>query len=196
MYKIVDVTGDGSCFYRAIFRVLKEKDALLEGEDAFVKKLREVVSKMALTDKIMKDIYNNLKAMDKRSYKMAIQSSFPSWFSKMFKVLPSTEEEFRKKYSNGVKMMSNWASEVDIRLVKIFMRKILRMKLIVVNKPPEKNLIIKKSEVYVLNRGEVHYNAIIFICEDKKIMNPKTQRCVKQNSCKGYEIRALALKQT
>lgn len=222
--KIIDVTGDGSCFFRALYVALKHKTLVTRfmrkasirsfkcTEEEFVESIRSVLSKL-ITDKndknMVHEVYNNLRVLSKSDYKEIVHSSFPAWFTSSFSTLPKTEQEFRTKFARGVAVKSNWVSEIEVAIVAKILYE-LKYHLHIFNNVPSKDFAFKHNAIYLLNRGEVHYNVLIVddndygskdrdikkqkakekekICKDGTILNPETKRCVSQTSCKGYEI--------
>lgn len=210
-FKIVDVTGDGSCFFRALYLVLKQKNGIprliknyqennlhVEGEEEFVSMMRILLAKLIVEKKdwgIIHDVYQNLKHLDKRDYTSILKTSFPSWFVAMFRTLPKTEQVFRNKFANGILSKSNWVSEIEVTIVaKMLQETKFYLHIFTGKSLPNKRFAFAPKGLYLLNLNEVHYNAIIpdlssnKVCMEGKILNPVTYRCVLQTSCKGYEV--------
>lgn len=232
-YKIVDVKGDGSCFFRSIYKVAESKRMINRvlkkmgrqnkssssiDEDAFVVFFRKGLAERIIANKdygVIHDVYITLQGLSKQDYRVILESSFPSWFVRKFgKNLPPKEEDFRVSFATSVsETKSNWASEIEVTVVKEIFKREMKANFIVFNSPPKKTYPFLKSGWYLLNRGEVHYNAIIVKfandttspkkskmrmkniaspkqkeCKATHVLNPETKRCVLRNSCKGYEI--------
>lgn len=218
--KIVDVKGDGSCFYRSLYESANNRPRMVERmlkkmghivsttkptQTQFVQHFRLGLSKRIVDQKdygVIKDVYTNLKAMDSKNYKEIMTSSFPSWIVREFKQLPKTEASFRKAFAQGVLSMSAWASEIEVRIVNEILKKELKSRLGVFNSPPRSSFQFKKNVLYLINRDELHYNAIVIEdkdlkekrtdCSEDQIRNPDSNRCVSRSSCKGWEVRARA----
>jgi hypothetical protein len=95
---------------------------------------------------------------------MLLESSFPKWFVTRFKrSLPASELIFRKQYAKGILEKSNWVSEIEVRLLSLYMKKNYKLNIKVYNKPPPPRRINKPNTISVLNKGEYHYNAIISV---------------------------------
>lgn len=231
MYKLIDVKGDGSCFYRSLYVVLKGrklqhrflKSICEKGytktftEDDFVNHARQGISNLIQEQKDygeLHSIFKHLSELDKVDYKEILNSSFPTWFTTTFNKLPKSESSFRKKFAAGITSMDHWASEIDIRIISNLLKKELHLDLIIFNNIPSAKQQFKPNAIYLLNRSEFHYNAIIpkpaitnsnaktqlsnihkqstkqktKECPSTHILNPKTSRCVKKSSCKGYEV--------
>uniref|UniRef100_A0A6C0BF96 OTU domain-containing protein n=1 Tax=viral metagenome TaxID=1070528 RepID=A0A6C0BF96_9ZZZZ len=211
-YKIEDVMGDGSCFFRSLYVVLKHKKIasrfikqfandfkLKGGEEEFVETMRKLLVNLIIQKKdwdIVHNVYQNLKLLKRTDYITIIQTSFPTWFVSSFSYLPKTEWDFRKKFAQGVLVKSHWVSEIEVAIVAKMISE-LKYNLQIFNKLPRKDFVFEPRGLYLLNRNEVHYNAIIVDntkekkekkCNEGQILNPKTRRCVSQTSCKGYEV--------
>lgn len=217
--KTLDVRGDGSCFFRALYhgatsrglltkviarlhRAGESKDAPPENatEDQFVKYVRLTIAHaiLARRDKgVVRNAFKFLGGMDEETYDEALESTFPDWFVKVFKDgVGKSEREFRATVAKGVLKTGNWAGQIDLEILNKLLG--TKMRIVVLNSSGAvKKLKPIKGEIYVLNHGEVHYNAVLVkkteakkkTCEADKVLNPKTQRCVLKNSCKGYEVR-------
>jgi hypothetical protein len=210
-YIIQDVKGDGSCFLRSLYVVLKHKkiasrfikqfsNDFKRGEDEFVETMRKLLVNIIIQKKdwdIVHNVYQNLKLMKRIDYITIIQTSFPPWFVSSFSYLPKTEWDFRKKFAQGVLEKSHWVSEIEVAIVSKMISE-LKYNLHIFNRLPRKDFAFEPRGLYLLNRNEVHYNAIIVDyskasplpkkCNNGYILNPKTHRCVSNTSCKGYEV--------
>jgi hypothetical protein len=226
-FRVVDVRADGSCFYRSLYlasksvnadgRLLKKLSGVASSkfvtpssENDFVQRVRDALSARILSKNdggIVKDVYQNLKIIQPRDYKAIMTTSFPTWFVSTFKKLPSSEQEFRKEFAQGMVNMSSWASEIEVRIVNDFLKREMKMPLVIFNSPPRPEYAFKKNTMYLLNKNELHYNAIIVTmeqkphvkvtiihgCKESQVLNPATGRCVSKTSCKGYEVRLRTL---
>lgn len=210
-WRLKDVKGDGSCFFRSIFhsaRHGKILPAVLKrlnikdkpDEEGFVRQVRDTLAYMVLQREdrgIMTNIFEHLKELSSADYKQVITSSFPAWFVAAFRKLPKTENVFRDKFAEGVRKVTSWASEIEVRLLKLAIERDGKYELVILNTPPTSTTRFKKRGVYVLNLGEAHYNAVLIStskakvtkeCKQDQIYNEKTRRCVSRKSCKGYEL--------
>lgn len=212
-YKVVDVKADGSCFYRAIYKSLGEtrvpqvvsalkpvvKTPKVADDTEFATFLRGVVSKR-IQEKddmnIIHEIYTNLNGLDEDDY-AEVLDAFPSWFEDEFETLPATETAFRKEIAKAVRVLSNWASQVDITLIQQIFSQQLGINVHIFNKKPSETYRFKSDTIYLLNLDETHYNAIIpnlkkqpkvVECEPAKILNPLTGRCVLRSGCTGLRV--------
>lgn len=212
--KIVDVNADDSCFFRSIYISLRHGRMMSafmsrlgirkhpKSEEEFVGFVRERLAKLIETKEdadIIESVYNNLKTFGKPDYKVVLSSSFPSWFRAAFKTLPKSEGTFREKFAAGVRDKSSWASEIEVRILRDHFERDGKYQLVILNKRPSPRMKLNKRTIYVLNIGELHYNAVLpsskvkeedseASCPPQKVMNPETKRCVSRESCKGYEI--------
>lgn len=218
-YRAVDVKGDGSCFFRSLFvaakhkriagRILKHLGGNREAakdEDAFVLEVRVAIARMIEQHEdngLVSDVYQNLKSVNAASYKFMARSTFPQWFMRAFPSIPSSERQFRERLSEEIRKMSSWAGEIEYRLLRDVLKKKLKMHLIVLNSSPRTMKVFKKNALYLINRGEAHYNALLvdFVdegsakkekkekrCTAQQVYNPVTRRCVSRDSCTGYKV--------
>lgn len=214
-YKIVDVIGDGSCFFRSIYKYLKYLNILeyvslklnnnmfkVTDQNDFIILLRKVLSNEVKEQKsdIVKNVYNTLSELDKNTYNTLIQS-FPEWFIKAFKKLPNNENTFRNKISKEIKELHNWVGEIEVKLTEQLFYKLFKFKIIILNSINlKKEYKFKNNTIYLLNIDEMHYNAIFpnikpkFVikitktCPEEKILNTITNRCVLKTSCTGLKV--------
>lgn len=214
-YKTVDVTGDGSCFFRSIYQCLKSVDKIdevkgvlkynkrsptIEDETDFVKFLRTVLSKRIQSKDdmgVVQEIYAHLSTLDEDTYNVMLESSFPDWFVEEFKTLPAKETTFRNKIEKAVKDLTNWAGQLEITLTQQLFSQLVGIHIHIFNHKPAANYRFKKDTIYLLNVREVHYNAIIPAtkksisvksCPEGKIINPLSGRCVLKSSCIGLKV--------
>ena len=156
---------------------------------------------------IIHESYQVFKALSKEDYKIMLNSSFPSWFQRAFAKLPSTEQEYREGFAKHTLSLSSWVSELEVHITKAFLAK-CKIQLHVFNKQgsPRRFKDYKSGVIYLLNQNEIHYNSVLVTlqqkkkqiitptkqtaktCPEGKILNPLTNRCLLQHSCKGYEV--------
>ena len=183
-YKIKDVKGDGSCFYRSVYGAAKASKLLKKmtkcfgvgvgvgvgagdgagdiDEDDFVELVRACMSQRIRDGNdfgIIHDMFMSFKEYDSKTYK-AILVGMPAWFVKSFPKKPRDEMQFRMKIAEKIRLKSSWASEIDITLFQKIVascssgRRVL--KVVVLNSTPTR-FSPRKNCIYVINRGEVHY---------------------------------------
>ena len=179
--EILDVRGDGSCFYRSIYNSVKNTKIInriipffnylyndLEivenpSEKGFVKFTRLLISKLILSNndyKIVKDVYNNLKSLTKDEYKEVI-TSFPDWFDFTYSSMQKISEDyFRIFIATNVKKTKNWVSQIEIEILQNLLAEI-DLTLIIINNNIKRGFRFKKNEIYILNIGEYHYKSIL-----------------------------------
>lgn len=208
---IRDVKGDGSCFFRALYnsalrtgnltrimrrlritddvRMAINKDGMSTAEDAFVRSVRRFLSEFIIGSHTIREIYTYLKGIretDKMTY-YAILESYPSWFQNKFMKhkLPSSCETFATILSQQVLKMTNWVSEIEVRLV---LENLRRIPITILNNLPTVPKRIACDEIYIFNQGEFHYKYIL--CRDcrPKLLNPPTKRCVDKNGAVGKRL--------
>ena len=222
-FTIKDVCGDGSCFYRSLYVALLAKNKRLPqkllqhtdatdksyGEDAFVSAYRQHLAYIIRRNqdfKVSSKVYKELRDLADADYKLILKSSFPRWFQTRFKTLPPNLSDFKKQFAEGVTQMSNWASEIDVRITKELVRSRLGgLELVIMNQNPPKDFKPQRKTLYLINKNEVHYNALVSLkqvtkspqqptttpkrCDPAtKILNPKSNRCVLKTSCTGLRV--------
>lgn len=215
-YHVKDVAGDGSCFFRSIYQALLNvnkvehvvqslhkgpKPRKVDTEDKFVRFIRNVLAKKIATKEdmnLISEIYNHLSSLDEATYN-AIVYSFPEWFSETFPDgIPKTETTFRNKVVKQITNAYNWAGQLEVTLTQQIFKQLLEIEIHIFNHQPKITYRFSPDKIYILNKGEVHYNAIIpgfkqptpsfKVCPQDKILNKLTNRCVLRTSCKGLEI--------
>lgn len=212
-YEIHDVKGDGSCFYRSVYGAAKSNgvlDHILRcftdlaevDENKFVQLVRYYISERIRSKNdfnVIRDVHGQLSTLDKKDYAMVLKS-MPSWFAKSFRTLPKSEMIFRNTIAEKILLNTSWAGEIDI---SIFMKVLhgcqKHVTLVILNNIPV-NFKPKRRHLYVLNRGEVHYNYLSSLvygnspshvykpCPEGKMINPATKRCVKINGYIGKKL--------
>jgi hypothetical protein len=176
-FVIKDVHGDGSCFYRALYTSAKYTDlvqkliSLLAGrerkkvvsEDKFVALARRYISRRVLKENdggVVKEVYNHLYSLEKENY-AAVMVAFPSWFRKRFRKLPKDEDTFRTAFAQAILETENWVSEIEIRIL-LWVLSTTSIQLEIVNtKPKGTQRKWNANTMYVWNRNEAHYLAIL-----------------------------------
>lgn len=213
-YKVCDVKGDGSCFFRSVFNSAKavgalkhvSKRLLLKSykepmtEYEFVKGVRSSISEMISQSKdkgVVKKVYQYLLTLDKETYATMLDTTFPTWFAKYFAKIPKNEVSFREKLAKGVSKTTHWVSEIEVTLVKKLIETRSTWRLVVLNNNEQAKRTPKKREIVIINVNEIHYKALLPLkkCpEITKILNPQTNRCVNKSSCKGFELQLKAMR--
>lgn len=216
-YKIEDVMGDGSCFFRSIYQALFStnqvehvvkslhngpKPPKVDTEDKFVRFLRSQLAKRIVKKddmNMISEIYNHLQTLDEQTYQ-AIIHSFPEWFQESFPDgMPKTETTFRNKIVKQITNVYNWAGQIEVTLTQQIFTQVLDINIHIFNHSPKTTYRFATNTLYLLNKGEVHYVAILpqykttqatstKMCPPEKILNKLTNRCVLRTSCKGLEI--------
>lgn len=213
---IHDVAGDGSCFFRSIYYALLNvskvdhvvktlhqgpKPPKVDTEDKFVRFIRNLLAKkIAQKDdmNMITEIYDHLSSLDESTYE-AIIYSFPDWFKETFPDgMPKKEVTFRNRVVKAVTNFYNWAGQIEVTLTQQIFKQHLNIDIHIFNHQPKPSYKFDQQKLYVLNKGEVHYNAILpqykqaqpktKTCSPEKILNRLTNRCVLRTSCKGLEI--------
>ena len=191
--EVRDVRGDGNCYYRSLYNVMKYYRRLgifgaqhptidIKTEDIFIQSIRNRLSEAILsgTDGVIGDIYKgyvDIYEVDKATYRMKLESA-PFWFQIKYKKMPDTEAKFRTSFAKAIQKMDTWAGEIDIILVNQLIVSKLPFRFVILNDRIPKGFKLKKDRYYIINKGEVHYNYVVKLCPPKKIINPLTYRCI------------------
>lgn len=216
-WKIKHIKADGNCFYRALYNAATEtgnigKFAKCFGialaapavtaeaaECAFVAQMRAAMAARILgggADDITTSMYHRLAAVyreDRDTYR-AILQAFPAWTAKSLRKFPKTIEKFRQKFARHVQRDCTWASELEVRIVSEILAKYRRgtIQLCILNRVPRATDQLDCKIMYLLNDSEVHYNILVCReCPAKKIINPKTRRCVTKDGAIGKRLRKI-----
>ena len=181
-FKLIDVKGDGSCFYRSIYHSIRNTIMLekiirffnyLYNEDVelsynpseygFVKFTRLLLAKLIFSRndyKIVKDVFKYLNTLDEDTYNQVV-SSFPDWFVKSysyFKKMP--EHNFRIYLGTSIEKTKNWVSQIEINIIQKVLEEI-GITIIILNNTVKRKIKFKKNEIYILNIDEYHYKSIV-----------------------------------
>lgn len=200
-----NVKGDGSCMFRSVYASAQDRGLLKRlcrhfqissnaSEDEFILALRQFLSQNVAKGNdfnMIHDIYAYLKDLDNDTFD-AYMDSASEWFVETVKPMPTSEKTFRQRVSKGLQQIGNWANQLELDLIRAFLNK-SKISIHVCNSENTAKRFFTslskadKNTLYILNKDEVHYNAIIL---DEMILNPATNRYVSKHSCKGYELRA------
>jgi hypothetical protein len=184
-YKLLNVNGDGSCFYRSLYNCLKHGNSLESAishfnhlneevsnsvidENEFVRLVRYTLSYLIRSGKdykIIKSVYNNFESYDKETFKEVLKS-FPAWFNREFLLIKDygekimTNKIFRRIISESVKENNNWVSEIEIEIIKnVFLE--IGLCVMIINNSVKENFIFNSKTLYVMNIREYHYVSIL-----------------------------------
>ena len=181
VYDILDVAGDGSCFYRALYVVLKENDKIMDfikcihkrsgldknvPENIFVEFVRKTLSNKTTTGKdenhsedtytYLKSIYNPKNKEMLETYNLQIDSSFAI---DQLRTLPTSLTAFRRIIGNYLQNISCYANQYDIDLITKLCNSI---KFHIFNdNPPSKSYNFDHNIIYLLRVNNNHYRSII-----------------------------------
>ena len=176
-YKVVDVDGDGSCFYRAIYVVLKHKKNIMKfikcfnlrsglketiTEEEFVKWLR-TDTLATKTDKgndknQSKNTYANLKDLPMDTYRTYIDGT---WQIKELNNKPKSLTEFRKIIAQYIGDISKYANQYDKDLIDVFIEGVFKIN--IMQTLPELDYKFEDNTIYLLRINNNHYQAILVI---------------------------------
>ena len=176
-YKVVDVDGDGSCFYRAIYVVLKHKRNIMKfikcfnlrsglketiTEEEFVKWLRTdtlATKTNKGNDKNQsKNTYANLKDLPMDTYRTYIDGT---WQIKELKNKPKSLTEFRKIIAEYISDTTKYANQYDKDLIDAFIEGVFKIN--VIQTLPELDYNFEDNTIYLLRINNNHYQAILVI---------------------------------
>jgi hypothetical protein len=180
-YQLLDVKGDGSCFYRSIYNSAKHTNLLKRvvdqfssiggyeiekqpSENEFVKLIRYTLSDMVKYSEdygIIKDVHKYFKSLDRETYREVL-NAFPDWFERAFRNFKDDEsrKRFRNTFSDSIKKVNNWVTEIEIEIIKNVLME-AGIVVIVINNNVKRNFVFEPDTIYVLNIGEYHYNSIL-----------------------------------
>jgi hypothetical protein len=173
-YKIVNVSGDGSCFYRAIYLVLQTNTKIMEfikcfnqrsgqkeniKENDFVEWVRKSLAAKTLSGKdndISRNTYNTLKALPTKEYKTYIESS---WNIESLKTIPKTLKAFRTIVSEYIEDISNYANQYDVELIDALCNDTFKIRSL--QYLPALDYNFEPNGIYILRVNNNHYQAIL-----------------------------------
>lgn len=211
-YKVGEVIGDGSCFFRALYNAARNTGNIFKliecfmsqtipnvhlskwTEDYFVDKIRKQFSnriKLGNDYNLSREIYEYLLEMyqtDKKTYHQILKA-FPSWAVKEFKTAPSSLNKFRNLFAEHVAKRTSWVSELEVRLMQKLLMRCTGLKLVIFNNlPSNPSNKLDCNTMYLVNQGEVHYEYLLCRECDPKILNPFTVRCVNEQGATHRKI--------
>ena len=174
-YEIVDVEGDGSCFYRAIYVSLRKQNNIMKfikcfnlrsglketiTEDAFVDWIRETLGKKTFSgtdNDLSKKTYETLKTLSLEDYREYITETWN--ISILKKDKPKTLKEFRTIISEYIKDKYKYANEYDKELLQAFCKDTIKFK--ISNTLPNSDIKLNTDMVYLYRINDIHYQALI-----------------------------------
>ena len=171
-FSTVDVKGDGSCFFRAIY-----KSAKLNGmenisqlvkchttEDDFVVCLRKQIASFIRTKdpQFLKDIFNNWWELRKenkdRTTLRAVFDLQPAWYWTAFKLVAQDDyAQFKYNVIRAVQDPKNYVGEIEVVIVSELLNQVGISLSIIDNVMP---INPQKNTIYVVNKDNVHYLAV------------------------------------
>lgn len=168
-YNIVDVEGDGACFYRALYLSLNHIDMLdrycrclelvnVTSETSFVNAMKAKIVANMIDSEYISNMYDELKTKDKQTYKEII-AGWDANVRMRLKVLPKTLDEFKTVLREEISKISCYATEIEISYIKSICDDVVNITVIIDNVKPSQTF--NKNNVYLLNLGELHYNAVL-----------------------------------
>lgn len=221
VWKIFDVKGDGSCFFRSLYnaaihtgnistviRRLKTPNIPYPEEwteDTFVRFIRYSISDI-ITNPItgsmprrhiqakegLQDMFTNLKT---------IRDESKSTYKAIIDAYPQWFQNHFAKLPKSFTLFSKRLAKQVVRksswVSEIEVRMILQIlhnvPIIILNSPPKRKDQLDCKTMYLLNLGESHYNYILCRECNPKILNPQTKRCVKRDGSIAKKVRKIKL---
>ena len=168
------MSGDGSCFYRAIYLVLQTNTKIMEfikcfnqrsgqkeniKENDFVEWIRKSFAAKTLSGKdndISRNTYNTLKALPTKEYKTYIESS---WNIESLKTIPKTLKAFRTIVSEYIEDISKYANQYDKELIEALCNDTFKIKSL--QYLPALDYNFEPNGIYILRVNNNHYQAIL-----------------------------------
>ena len=130
----------------------------VKNELDFVKKMRGKIVELMKSSDYLETMYNHLKTLDKENYKEVIEAFDEDLYNDL-EDIPKTFKKFRDIVIKHIKMITCYASELDISLVKDMCTDVINITII--NNDVKSKQTFNKNNIYLLNIGEMHYNAIL-----------------------------------
>ena len=180
-FKVIDVKGDGNCFFRAIYKSAKHSNNLLKLVNCFLDKpFDEYVNNertfiMDMREKLAKSIeegndggqvegiFHNLAHFtdDIESYEMIIDS-LPKWIGECFPKPPKSLEEFRNEVCKNIRKQGTYVSQIEIDIFQYLNNtfcsepdKHVILKIFATT--PKNNDDVDLSQINILNVANIHY---------------------------------------
>ena len=176
-YKVVDVDGDGSCFYRAIYVVLKHKKNIMKfikcfnlrsgkketiTEEEFVKWLRSdtlaTKTNKGLDKDQSKNTYTHLKDLPTYVYRTYIDGT---WQIKELNNKPKSLTAFRKIIAEYIGDTAKYANQYDKDLIDAFIAGVFKIN--IMQTLPKLDYNFEENTIYLLRINNDHYQAILVI---------------------------------
>jgi hypothetical protein len=202
-----ETLDDGNCFYSSIYRALKEARLLeklkrcyisldLTTENTFIQTWRDVVAGEVEKGKVAGDIYDLLLSVvkEKATYKQILEAQ-PDWFRKLYSRGLPEKNVFFKKTAEKVRIMNNWAAELEVTLTKELLE-VCNIELVTHNSQIAEAATHTedgKPIIHLWNQGEAHWIRFSFdevtpeYLESGEYITLKESLC--ENECKSIEIR-------
>ncbi len=157
-HNVHDVPGDGSCFYRALYRCMKHSSTLesayglLCSEDEGVSKVRRLIADTAREDPLVQGWLRDLRAIVKEC---------PEAISDF----PFLEDQSDEDLTHNIEKDGVWASEFEFRVAQLILER-AGVKLLVVKSPDMDDLTTEcnvEDEVYKLLQQETAESCICLV---------------------------------
>lgn len=180
-FKVIDVKGDGNCFFRAIYKSAKHSNNLLKLVNCFLDKpfdeyvnsektfILDMREKLAQSIEQGNDggqiscIFENLSSFtnDLETYKI-ILDSLPSWIKETFPKPPKTLDEFRSEVCKNIRKQGTYVSQIEIDIFQYLNNTFCNepekhVILTIFASQPKNNEDVDLSHINILNVANIHY---------------------------------------
>jgi hypothetical protein len=182
-FKVIDVKGDGNCFFRAIYKSAKHSgnlenlvkcfldkpvSAYINAERTFIMDMREKLAKSIEDGKDggqVSSIYSHLSGFDvsdeesMETYTLIVES-LPAWISTRFEKPPKSLAEFRSAVCENIRKQGTYVSQIEIDIYKYLNDTYCNTPekqtiLSIFASPPKVDIDI--THINILNVANIHY---------------------------------------
>jgi len=180
-FKVIDVKGDGNCFFRAIYKSAKHSNNLLKlvncfldkpfdnyvnNERTFITDMREKLAKSIEEGNDggqIEGIFYNLAHFtdDIETYK-AIIESLPKWIGERFPKPPNSLDEFRNEVCKNIRKQGTYVSQIEIDIFQYLNNTFCNQPdkhviLTIFASTPKSSDAVDLSHINILNVANIHY---------------------------------------
>ena len=116
--KLVNVPGDGDCFYASVIAAIKDQRIPVEecfGFELTIQNLRNYISDNI--EETAKGIYETYHSLNNSNTKKSIIEGLASWHKQIIRTA-NTPAKFVKDIKAGVRKMNNWAAQMEVEVMK------------------------------------------------------------------------------
>jgi hypothetical protein len=170
--ELINVRGDGNCFYRAVYKscllngytdLLKSLNCKTLLEDTFVTCLRQKLADRLLETKptFLKNMFEHWWQVRRTTPKdlKQIFSFMPDWYFTAFKLYSDDNfEGFLREVAENIKTSGKYAGEIEVTLFKDYLSS-QGFKFVILSGNVN-NLKSTPNTIYIYNVDNEHYNAV------------------------------------